>query len=83
MKYLVERTTGTVLDPFMGSGSTGVACAELGRVFVGTEQELEWYDVSRHRLAVHLSAPRLFEATPAGLPQQLSLGDDVLSSDGT
>ena len=82
MRYLVERTSGTVFDPFMGSGSTGVACAELGRDFVGTERIWEWYDVSRRRLAVHQSAPRLFEATPAGLPQQLSLGDDVLS-DGT
>jgi DNA modification methylase len=82
MKYLVERTSGPVFDPFMGSGSTGVACAELGRDFVGTEQARKWYDVARHRLAAHQSAPRLFPATPSGLPKQLELGDDVLS-DGT
>lgn len=35
MMWCVGMTTGTVLDPFMGSGTTGVACARLGRSFVG------------------------------------------------
>lgn len=74
---------GSVLDPFMGSGTTGIAAVNCGANFFGCELGAENFEIARHRLAVHQSAPRLFEATPAGLPQQLSLGDDVLSSDGT
>lgn len=42
---------GTVLDPFMGSGSTGVACAETGRSFVGVEMTEHYYAVARARIA--------------------------------
>lgn len=42
---------GTVLDPFMGSGSTGVACAETGRSFVGIEMTEHYYGVARARIA--------------------------------
>lgn len=41
---------GSVLDPFMGSGTTGVACLETGRKFVGMEMEGHYYDVARIRL---------------------------------
>lgn len=41
----------TVLDPFMGSGSTGVACAETGRSFVGIEMTEHYYGVARARIA--------------------------------
>jgi len=40
----------TVLDPFMGSGTTGVAAANLGRIFVGVERESEFYNISQNRL---------------------------------
>lgn len=49
---------------------------------VGCEIDADYIKAARHRLSVHQSAPRLFDATPTELPQQLSLGDDVLS-DGT
>lgn len=39
-----------VLDPFCGSGSTGVACLRLGRRFIGIELNPEWAEVSRERL---------------------------------
>lgn len=42
---------GTVLDPFMGSGTTGVACIETGRRFVGIEMTEHYYGVARSRLA--------------------------------
>ena len=39
-----------VLDPFMGSGSCGVACRELKRQFVGIEKDKHWFDVANGRL---------------------------------
>jgi DNA modification methylase len=41
---------GTVLDPFMGSGTTGVACKELGRNFIGIEISLEYYKLAERRI---------------------------------
>ena len=41
---------GTVLDPFMGSGSTGVACANTGRRFTGIELEPGYFETARRRV---------------------------------
>lgn len=41
---------GTVLDPFMGSGSTGVACMGLGRAFVGIERDQKYFDIACRRI---------------------------------
>ena len=41
---------GRVLDPFMGSASTGVACVDTGRQFTGIEVTQHYYDVSVRRL---------------------------------
>lgn len=71
-----------ILDTHLGSGSIAIACDIEGFDLVGLEIDADYIKAARHRLAVHQSAPRLFDATPAGLPQQLSLGDDVFS-DGT
>ena len=40
----------TVLDPFMGSGSTGVACKELGRNFIGVELDKQYFDIAESRI---------------------------------
>ena len=52
MKEVVKicEPGGTVLDPFMGSGSTGVACAELGRGFTGIEYTEHYHGVAVERL---------------------------------
>jgi DNA modification methylase len=53
MRYLVKLVTppgGTVLDPFMGSGSTGKACAAEGFRFVGIEREREYLEIARKRV---------------------------------
>jgi hypothetical protein len=54
MRYLVRLTKtptgGTVLDPFMGSGSTGVACVLEGRDFVGIEQDANSFDIAKARI---------------------------------
>ena len=41
----------TVCDPFMGAGSTGVACHNLGKRFVGIEREREYFDIACERIA--------------------------------
>lgn len=55
MEYLIRLITppgGTVLDPFMGSGSTGKAAALQGFGFVGIEQSEEYFEIARKRLGV-------------------------------
>lgn len=41
----------TILDPFMGSGTTGVACVQLGRKFIGIEIEPKYFDIACRRIA--------------------------------
>ena len=53
VSFLVKTYTNpgdVVLDPFMGSGSTGVACVHTGRKFIGIELKKEWYDVACARI---------------------------------
>ncbi|MEE9366705.1 MAG: DNA methyltransferase [Dehalococcoidales bacterium] len=50
MHWCVEKTTGTILDPFMGSGTTGVACMNLGRKFIGIEIEEKYFDIACRRI---------------------------------
>jgi DNA modification methylase len=53
MRYLVRLITppqGTVLDPFMGSGSTGKACAYEGFDFIGIDQSAEYVEIARARI---------------------------------
>jgi site-specific DNA-methyltransferase (adenine-specific) len=61
--WLVSRaaaTGETILDPFMGSGTTGVACANLGRKFIGIEKEPKYFDIACERIAAAYSQGRLF-----------------------
>ena len=53
MKLYVENSSQVgdmVLDPFMGSGSTGVACKELGRNFIGVELDKQYFDIAESRI---------------------------------
>ena len=61
-----------VCDPFMGSGTTGVACAQHGRGFVGIEQNPTWFDLSCRRIEEAYRQPRLF-AEPKPAPKQEAL----------
>jgi len=54
----------TILDPFMGSGTTGVACANLGRKFTGIEIEPKYFDIACRRIEDAYKQPRLFEDDP-------------------
>lgn len=72
MAWSVEKTRGTVLDPFMGSGTTGVACVNLGRTFIGIEREPSYFDIAVRRIEEAYKQPRLF-AEPAPKPIQETL----------
>jgi site-specific DNA-methyltransferase (adenine-specific) len=53
MKYLCRLVTpkgGTVLDPFMGSGSTGIAAKDEGFTFIGIEKEKDYYEIAAMRI---------------------------------
>jgi len=49
-----------ILDPFMGSGTTGVACAKLGRKFIGIEIERKYFDIACERIDAAYAQGRLF-----------------------
>ncbi len=57
----LPRKTKTILDPFMGSGTTGVACANLGRAFIGIEREPSYFDIACRRIEAAYRQPRLFD----------------------
>ncbi len=46
----LAKCAGSVCDPFMGSGTTGVACANLGKRFIGVEREREYFDIACERI---------------------------------
>lgn len=62
----------TVCDPFLGSGTTGVACTLLGRKFIGIEQNPQWFDLACRRIEAAYKQPRLFDE-PFAKPIQPSL----------
>ncbi|PBB98822.1 hypothetical protein CK224_09785 [Mesorhizobium sp. WSM3862] len=62
----------TVLDPFMGSGSTGVACAKLGRPFIGIEIDAGYFEIACERIRKACAQPDMFVEAPAE-PKQDSL----------
>ena len=56
LQYLVEKlsdSNNAILDPFMGSGSTGVACVNTGRNFIGMELEEKYFDIAKERIENH------------------------------
>lgn len=59
--WLAEISGGdTILDPFMGSGTTGVACARLGRKFIGIEIEKKYFDIACERIDREYAQGKLF-----------------------
>jgi hypothetical protein len=51
---------GAILDPFMGSGTTGVACMNLGRKFIGIEIEPKYFDIACERIENSQRQARMF-----------------------
>jgi site-specific DNA-methyltransferase (adenine-specific)/modification methylase len=74
MRWCVAMTSGTVLDPFMGSGTTGVACARMRRKFVGVEIDEGYFNVACLRIAAAYAQPDFFAKATPETTEQLSLG---------
>lgn len=58
-----------ILDPFMGSGTTGMACASLGRKFIGIEIEPKYFDIACKRIEDAYAQPDMFVEPPAKAEQ--------------
>lgn len=56
----LPASTRTILDPFMGSGTTGVAAVKAGRKFVGIELEPAYFDIACKRVQEAINAPDMF-----------------------
>ena len=61
---------GTVLDCFMGSGTTGVACVNLGRSFIGIERDPDYFDICVRRITEAHQQADLFVDKPAPVLRQ-------------
>jgi site-specific DNA-methyltransferase (adenine-specific)/modification methylase len=74
MLWTIEQAGGpaSVLDPFMGSGTTGVACAQLGRAFTGIERERKYFDIACERIAAAQAQGKMF-VEPVAKPVQEGL----------
>lgn len=57
---IVPAPNQTILDPFMGSGTTGVACMNLGRQFIGIEREPKYFDIACRRIEDAQRQGRMF-----------------------
>ena len=77
MKFYVENSSNqsdVVLDPFMGSGSVGVACKQLGRDFIGIEIDARYFEIAKNRI----------EAESANVSTDVLLGKfGLLDEDGS
>jgi len=62
-----------ILDPFMGSGTTGVAAVKLGRQFIGIEISVTYFDIACRRISEALKQPDLFIAKPKPSKQEAML----------
>ena len=58
-----------ILDPFMGSGTTGVACAKMGRKFTGIELDPEYFQIACDRIQKAYDQPDMFVAPPKQKPE--------------
>jgi DNA modification methylase len=63
----------TILDPFMGSGTTGVAAVKLGRKFIGIEIEPKYFDIACRRISEALKQPDMFIERPKPAKQESML----------
>ena len=64
MAAFVKWTEGVIIDPFMGSGTTGVAAIQLGRKFIGIEREEKYFNIAVERIKQAHAQGKLFAPDP-------------------
>lgn len=74
MQWCILRTRAlSILDPFMGSGTTGVAAVKLGRRFTGIEIDPGYFDIACRRIEAALKEPDMFIEPPKPMKQEALL----------
>lgn len=75
MRWCIEQIgpAETILDPYMGAGSTGVAAIEAGRKFIGCEMDENYFDIACARIGQAYNQRPLFQVEPASKPEQTNL----------
>ena len=76
MRWCIEickNTPQIILDPFMGSGTTGVAAIQLGRKFIGIEREERYFQIACERISNAVAQGQLFTPEPVKPVQELLL----------
>ena len=68
-----SKPAQTILDPFMGSGTTGVACAKLGRKFIGIEIDERYFEIACKRIQQAYDQSDLFIEPPKKAEQDVLL----------
>lgn len=66
MQWAIQHagTAEIIIDPFMGSGSTGVAALQLGRQFIGIERDERYFDIACKRIERAVAQGQLFAPEP-------------------
>lgn len=83
LRWCLERVRGhTILDPFMGSGTTGVAAVKLGRKFIGIEIEPKYFEIACRRVTEALRQPDFFVERPAPPVQETFTYDAHKDAEG-
>lgn len=78
MKWCIDQCKNnpqTILDPFMGSGTTGVAAIQMGRKFIGIEREESYFNIACERIEQATKQSSLFEKQEFIAPKQQNLID--------
>lgn len=76
MRWCIEQAgkPKSILDPYMGAGSTGVAAMQMGRQFIGCEINPGYFDIACRRIEEAQKQAALFPHEPPKAPEQLEIG---------
>lgn len=79
MRWCIEQAgrPSVICDPFMGSGTTGVAAAGLGCAFIGIEREPKYFDIACRRIEEAQKQAALFPHEEPRKPEQMVIGADA------